>query len=81
MALRTHPNLRLTKSPSGVNGQAVNSEGVKGKGVWGKAARWVDYSGKVDDKKSTQILPWLVIPDTQSSSIWCIHRCTPTKRV
>ncbi|MCA9196793.1 MAG: PmoA family protein, partial [Planctomycetales bacterium] len=52
MAIRTHSNLRL-KNGRGVttaNGQAVNSTGDSGPGIWGKPAKWVDYSGKIDDK-------------------------------
>jgi hypothetical protein len=52
MAVRTHPNLRLTPArqgaPAEVFGQAVNSEGVEGKPVWGKRAKWVDYWGPID---------------------------------
>ncbi|MEZ6116431.1 MAG: PmoA family protein [Pirellulaceae bacterium] len=52
MAIRTHSSLRL-KNGRGVttaNGQAVNSNGESGPGIWGKPAKWVDYSGKIDDK-------------------------------
>ena len=52
MGIRTHPNLRLSggKGVTTANGKAVNSNGAEGKGIWGKAAAWVDYSGKIDDK-------------------------------
>ena len=54
MAIRTHPNLRLSNDPRGgvttANGQALNSEGVSGKDLWGKRAKWVDYWGKIDEK-------------------------------
>lgn len=48
MAIRTHPNLRLRGDVA--NGTAVNSDGGSGKSIWGKAAKWVDYSGTIDDK-------------------------------
>ena len=54
MAIRTHPNLRLSNDPKrGVttaNGQAVTSTGVRGGAVWGKRAEWIDYWGKIDGK-------------------------------
>lgn len=52
MGMRTHPNLRLEggKGVTTANGKAVNSNGETGKDIWGKAAAWVDYSGKIDDK-------------------------------
>ena len=31
-------------------GYMLNSEGVTGAALWGKAAKWVDYSGKVGDQ-------------------------------
>ena len=31
----------------------MNSEGVSGKDVWGKRAKWVAYSGPVDEKDVT----------------------------
>ena len=53
MAIRTHPNLRLTAAPQHgvpeVNGQAVNSNGTTGKAIWGEAAKWVDYYGTIND--------------------------------
>ena len=48
MAIRTHPNLRLDGDVA--NGSAVNSEGGSGGSIWGKAAKWVDYHGKIDGK-------------------------------
>ena len=52
--IRTHPNLRLNNDPNrGVttaNGQAINSEAVTGQEIWGKRAKWVDYSGVIEDK-------------------------------
>lgn len=48
MSIRTHPNLRLRGEVA--NGQAVNSAGDKDKALWGKAAKWVDYWGTIDDK-------------------------------
>jgi len=54
MAIRTHPNLRLSNDPKrGVttaNGQALTSTGVSGPKVWGKRADWIDYWGKIDAK-------------------------------
>ncbi len=49
MSIRTHANLRLKGDVA--NGKAVNSEGDKDKDLWGKAAKWVDYWGKVDEKE------------------------------
>lgn len=49
MAIRTHPNLRLKGEVA--NGEAVNNAGDKDKDLWGKAAKWVDYWGKVDEKE------------------------------
>jgi hypothetical protein len=34
----------------GGNGHILTSEGKKDKDAWGKRARWVDYSGTIDDK-------------------------------
>jgi hypothetical protein len=48
MSIRTHPALRLQGSVA--KGKAVNSEGVSGKAIWGKAAKWVDYYGPINDK-------------------------------
>jgi len=52
-AIRVHPNLQLENDPErGVTtaaGTAINSEGVAGPAVWGKRARWVDFSGVIDD--------------------------------
>lgn len=54
MAIRTHPNLRLTndarRGVTTANGKAVNSEGHEGAGVWGKRAKWVDYWGEIDGR-------------------------------
>ena len=54
MAIRTHPNLRLTNdSGRGVttaNGKAFNSQGTRGRELWGQRASWVDYWGKIKDK-------------------------------
>ena len=52
-AVRVHPNLRnKPHKPSGIKGGAtmVNSNGDRGPGIWGKPAKWVDYSGKIDDQ-------------------------------
>lgn len=49
MAIRTHPNLRLKGEVA--NGKALNNAGDKDKDLWGKAAKWVDYWGKVDEKE------------------------------
>jgi hypothetical protein len=48
MGIRSCPALNL--KGKGAAGHAVNSEGVKDEAIWSKAARWVDYSGKVDGK-------------------------------
>ena len=48
MSIRTHPALRLQGSVA--KGKAINSEGVVGKPIWGKAAKWVDYYGPINDK-------------------------------
>jgi hypothetical protein len=53
MAMRVAETMRL--KPSKLNagkttGHLVNSEGVKDDDVWGKEAKWVDYTGPVDDK-------------------------------
>jgi hypothetical protein len=52
-ALRLHPALRLEADPqAGVNqvtGYAVNDRGDSDQDVWGKSARWVDYSGTIND--------------------------------
>jgi hypothetical protein len=48
MAIRTHPQLRLKGDVAA--GKALNSSGDKDKDLWGKAAKWVDYWGKVDGK-------------------------------
>lgn len=45
MGIRTNPALRVNKGAT-----AVNSAGDSGKSVWGKAAAWVDYSAKINDK-------------------------------
>lgn len=51
-AVRTHPDLRLTRAPQhgvhDVHGQALNSNGETGKSIWGKAAKWVLYYGPID---------------------------------
>lgn len=51
MAIRTHPDLRLTADPRRgvleVFGQAENSAGEVGQAIWGRPAQWVFYSGKV----------------------------------
>ncbi|MAI35241.1 MAG: hypothetical protein CMM07_26690 [Rhodopirellula sp.] len=53
-AIRTHPDLRLTNAPKrGVEkvfGTAINSEGVSGKAIWGKRARWLLYTGMIDER-------------------------------
>ncbi len=49
MSIRTHPNLRLKGEVA--NGKAVNSAGDKDKDLWGKAAKWVDYWGTIDEEK------------------------------
>ena len=49
MAIRTHPQLRLKGEVAA--GSALNSAGDKDKDLWGKAAKWVDYWGKVDGKE------------------------------
>ena len=49
MAVRTHPNLRLDGASA--NGTATNSNGATGKSIWGKPAKWVDYSGTIDDQE------------------------------
>lgn len=48
MSIRTHPNLRLNGEVA--NGKAVNSAGDRDKDLWGKAAKWVDYWGTIDDQ-------------------------------
>ncbi|MCZ6598670.1 MAG: PmoA family protein [Planctomycetota bacterium] len=48
MALRLHPALRLSGPVA--QGEVQNSEGVTGKDVWGKRAKWVVYSGPIDDQ-------------------------------
>lgn len=54
MAIRTHPNLRLSPArqgePTAVYGKAINSEGGEGKPIWGKRAKWVDYYGPIENK-------------------------------
>ena len=54
MGLRVHPNLRMEndarRGVTTANGTAINSEGVRGGEVWGKRAKWVDYSGQIDDQ-------------------------------
>lgn len=49
MAIRTHPNLRLQGEVA--NGEAVNSTGDKNKDLWGKAAKWVNYWGKIHNQE------------------------------
>jgi len=52
MGLRVHPALQ-TKNVHGSQGAAgriVNSEGQSGDAAWGQAARWVDYSGPIDEQ-------------------------------
>ena len=49
MALRVHPALQLKDAhgSSGASGRITDSEGRRDADVWGRAARWVDYSGRV----------------------------------
>ena len=45
MGIRTHHLLRTDRGA-----EATNSAGQKGKSIWGKAAKWVNYQGKIEDK-------------------------------
>lgn len=49
MAIRTHPNLRVRGKSA--NATATNSNGESGGSIWGKRAKWVDYSGTIDEQK------------------------------
>ena len=52
-AVRVHPALRnLANKKHKIPGGAsmTNSEGESGRKIWGKAAAWVDYSGKIKDQ-------------------------------
>ena len=52
MAIRTHPQLRLSADKRRGNhtasGHALNSEGHTDAGLWGKRAKWVDYWAPID---------------------------------
>jgi hypothetical protein len=72
MAIRTHPNLRLTRAPGAPTGRAINSAGVTGKQVWGKRAAWVDYWGRVDDH--TVGVAILDHPDNPRYPTWWMAR-------
>ncbi len=47
-AMRLAPELRLKGAVA--QGIARNSEGVKGKALWGKRAKWIEYSGPIDNE-------------------------------
>lgn len=51
-AMRVHPGLQMVPPPGKdqASGSARNSEGGEGPGIWGHRARWVCYSGTVDDR-------------------------------
>ncbi len=52
LAIRTHPDLRLTSDPkrnvAKVFGNARTDAGDKGKAVWGKNAKWMNYFGPIN---------------------------------
>ena len=60
VAIRTHPDLRLTADPKrGVKevfGSAINSNGQKGNAIWGQSALWVLYSGTVDTNPTSILI-------------------------
>ena len=60
VAIRTHPDLRLSPDPDrGVNevfGSAVNSNGSEGGDLWGQPAAWVLYTGQVETKPTSLLI-------------------------
>jgi len=52
MGMRVHPALQLPDAtrPQAATGRIVNSEGQRDVDVWGQPARWIDFSGVIDNQ-------------------------------
>jgi len=60
VAIRTHPDLRLTPDPKGgveeVFGKAFNNQGTTGKKVWGQSSSWLLYTGEIEKKPASILI-------------------------